>query len=378
MSYVTKDRQEILRQALDVLQKKTPITSIGPGSVVRSFAEVITKEHADFYSILEFNTAMGAITTARGRALELLGALYNVTRKPLGNAATIEQNSGTFYFYLDAPYHTDITIPAGTVVWADGDDYMGTQFAYVTTSPVLIAAGRTRAYAGLRAEFSDAVFTAGPGTLTRHNADTGGATVRATNPKPVSPVSGYETDDNFRARIIKGARTTAGGTLEAIRFAGLAVPGVRDVVLKDAAYGLGSVEALVVPEDRAMLATAMAGIAVAFRDTRPAGIRLRVREPEYTSLDITATVFLRPDTGVTPDGPARRAEIAATRFINRQLPGQSMVYNRLIQAMMESSDVITDVSIDEFRVSGVEVLRRNYTPESYQQLTPGRITVASN
>lgn len=377
MSYVTKEREIILRQALETLQANTPITSIGPGAVARAIAEVVTGELADFYSIMEFNTAMNVISTARGRALELMGVLYNVERKQLTDLATIDATSGAFYFYLDSPHSADIVIPTGTRVFTDTDTYVGEQFSYTTASPALLAAGRTRVYVTLRPAFTDSVFTSGANTLVRHNLDTGNVVLRCTNPKPIAPQVGYETDDNLRTRIIKAARVAAGGTSEAMRFAALSIVGVRDLVVRSTPYGLGSVEALVVPEDRATAGAVFTQVSQRLAGVKPAGIRLFMKQPNYVPVDVAATIILRQDANVDPDGPARRAEVGIARFLNRHLPSGTMVYNRLVQSIFDASDAVNDVVITSLNVNGSEILRRNYTPEPDEQLVSGTIRVAS-
>lgn len=377
MSYITREKEVILRQALQTLQEKTPITSIGPGSVARALAEVMSVEVADLYSVLTFNSQMSALSTARGRSLELFGALYNVTRKQLSEVAAIDQSTGTFYFYLEQPHNYTVTIPAGTSVYTSQGDVIGQQFSYVTTENAVIAPGRTRVYVGIRPAFEDSVMTTGANTITEHDADTGAVNVYCTNPKPITPQAGFESDENLRNRIIKAVRSTTGGTLEALRFTGLAVPGVRDVVMRSTPYGLGSVEAIVVAEDPNAAGAVAAETGRALERVHPVGVRLFIKEPTYTTVDITATVFLREDNNVVVGGPSRRAENAAIRYLNRLIPGGTMVYNQLVQAMFDSSDVINDVAITELRVAGAEILRRNFTPQPDEQLVPGTIRAAA-
>lgn len=377
--YQTKEKTEILRHALQKLQKKTPITSIGPGSVARGLAEVVINEIGDFYSIMDYNTAMGVISTAQGRALDLMGELYSVQRKQLGQVATLEQTVGSFYFYLDEPHTSDIIIPQGTNVFTDADNYIGQEYSYATTTSVVLPAGRTRVFVAIAPEFTDSVFTAGANTITQHNANSPeGVHLRCTNPKTIAPQVGWESDENYRTRIIKAVRTTAGGTTEALRFAGLAVPGVREIKIRNTPYGLGSVEALVVPEQQSIAPEVLIQSNEELRKVRPAGVRLYVREPDYMPTDIYASIVLE-GRGFDTSAITRRAEVGIIRYINRLLPGRPLVYNQLIQAILDSSELIQDVSIQTLRVGSNEILRRNYRPEEDQQLIPGDIdvTVAS-
>lgn len=376
-SFANKNKSEILRLALQKLQKKTPITSIGPGSVARSIAELVVDEIGDLYAAMDFNTAMGLISTAQGRALDLIGALYSVERKRLGEVATIDQTIGAFYFYLDSAYAGAITIPQGTKVYTSQNNFIGQTYTYRTTESVTIQEGRTRAYAKIEPEFNDSIFTAGANTITNTNFEgPEGVTVRCTNPKPIAAQPGYESDDNYRARIRKAVRTSAGGTLEAVRFAGLSINGIRDVKMRDHAYGLGSVEAVMVLESQ-QFANAPGLCIEAMRKVKPAGVRLFARQPDYLATDITANVILKPESNASRSRVADRARIGVLRYLNTLLPGDTLVYSKLLQSMLDASEDIADVSISRLRTNGREILRQNYKPKTEEQIVPGNLKITA-
>jgi uncharacterized phage protein gp47/JayE len=376
MPFITKDRDVILRQALVKLAATTPLTAVGPGSIVRSLTEVLTRELGDLYAILDFNSAMAFVSTAQGRALDLLGSLYDMKRKTLTSIATIDQSLGVFYFYLDSPYGQDIVIPAGTQVSTAANDVLGAQFIYQTTDIGRIPTGRTRVFVSIRPAFTDSVFTAGTNTLIRHTYPSPvGTTVKCTNPKPIQAQAGYENDDAYRARLVKSVRTSAGGTTEALRFALLGVSGVRDVRIRDAAFGLGSFEAVVVPENNASAGSVLLNAVETLERLRPVGVQMFVKTPELRPIEIDATVVLRDVAGVDRAAVAKRVEIGVIRYINTLLAGDTLIYNQLIGAMLESVDLVQDVIVTGFRVNAVEQRRRNVTVEADEQIIPGAINI---
>ena len=77
-----KTKQEILDELLSRLERNTVITDINPGSVARTFAEVLTEQFYEFYSQLELNSTMSFVSTASGRYLDLVGALLDCNRLP--------------------------------------------------------------------------------------------------------------------------------------------------------------------------------------------------------------------------------------------------------------------------------------------------------
>jgi uncharacterized phage protein gp47/JayE len=229
-AYIKKSSSDILAQALRKVTSNTPITSVSPGSVARAITEAITTELGDLYDILDYNLNQNILSTATGSALDLFGSLYNVQRKTVNDLAAVDKSLGAFVFYTNNPAPFDIVIPAGTNVFTDSTTHIGQTFSYSTQGVTTILAGRTTAYAGLVPNFNDTVFTAGANTLILHDFQSpAGITVYCNNPKSISQLVSFETDDSYRARIIKSIRVATGGTLEAVRFAALGVAGVRDV-----------------------------------------------------------------------------------------------------------------------------------------------------
>jgi uncharacterized phage protein gp47/JayE len=375
-AFIAKQQTDILRNALAKLADTTPMTAVAPGSIIRALAEVITKELGDFYSILDYNTSMAFISSAQGRALDLIGSLYDTQRKTLSTVAAVDQSMGVFYFYLDSPYNADITIPLGTNVKTNDASFIGSQFTYVTTEQVRIPSGRTRVFVGIRPAATDSVFNAGVNTLTLHTfLSPVGTTVKCTNPKPVPAQVGFESDEAYRTRLVKSVRTSAGGTTEAMRFTALSIPGVRDVKVRSATFGLGSFEVVVTPESQVLGAGLIVAAATALEKVRPVGTRMFVKTPEYISVEVEAVATIRKVNNVDNGDVARRVEVGALRYLNTLLSGSTLIYNQLIQAMMESVDLVTDVTIRSFKINATEALRRNVTVEEDQQLIPGTITV---
>lgn len=375
---VRKQTSDILRQALQKLEKTTPITSTGAGSIARALAESVAIELGDLYDLLDFNMNQSVISTATGRSLDLLGDLYNLPRKTLTNLAAIDKSLGSFYFYMNAPYVDPIIIPAGTRIQTDNFSFIGQNFYYVTVGNTTIPAGQTRAYASITPAFAESTMTAAPGTLIIHNyIPPLGVSVFCTNPKTIQAQQGYEDDDSYRLRLSKGIRIASSGTLESIRFAGLAIPGVRDVRIRQAPYGLGSFEMIVIPEDQNNSDAVVSSVFAATNQVRPVGVKMFLRTPALIPVNITASIIVPTDPAASTSlDAASRSRIAVLRYLNSLLPGDTLIYNRLIQSMLDATDLIRDVNISSFNASGVEVLRRNYKPAADEHVVPGIINVS--
>lgn len=372
--YAKKTRAEILQEALFRLQRQTPITAISPGSIARAFTESITEQLGDMYDALEYNLAQSVISTASGRSLDLLGQLYGVKRRTLSDLAATDAKVGAFYFQLQTSYGEDITIPAGTKVFTGIDSFIGRQLSFEVATAVVIPAGRTRAWASIRPSFNDSSFSAAPNTLLFHNfLAPVGVTVTCTNPKAIAPQPGYETDDNLRLRIVKAVRVASSGTAEAVRFAGLNVNGVRDISIRQAPYGMGTFEVIMVAENPSDAVGVFATARAAMEGVRPVGVRMITKQPVYVSFDFGVSLVL--GSSFVEDNLTDMVRIAVLRYVNSLLPGKELVYNRLIQVVMDVSPAIKDVRVTRFAPRGVEAVRRNLNVKIDEQIIPGSIEV---
>jgi len=75
-----KSKEQILNDLDYRIRTLTDITNTNPGSVARTFLEVLTEEFYEFYTELELAVTMGFVSTATGRYLDLIGELLNCIR----------------------------------------------------------------------------------------------------------------------------------------------------------------------------------------------------------------------------------------------------------------------------------------------------------
>lgn len=75
-----KSRDEILQDLMARLSQSTDITNTSPGSVARTFLDVLTEEFYEYYRELELSVAMGFVSTSAGTYLELIGQLLDCPR----------------------------------------------------------------------------------------------------------------------------------------------------------------------------------------------------------------------------------------------------------------------------------------------------------
>jgi len=366
MIYGTKDKSEIVNGILNSLQKNAGITAVQPGSIARAFADAIGSEIADLYSSLSFSLRQGALSTASGRNLDLIGDLYNVPRKNISDAAAAQRQSFNIEFYIQKPYSVDIIIPKDTIVYTNVNNFSTKQYQFKLNGPVIIGAGTTRAFGLVIPGFNNDTFVAAIGSLTSHNAiNPPGVVIFCNNTKEVYAIVNSESDENYRRRIISGLKSKTTGTVESVRFAVLAIKGVRDVRLRESSYGVGSCDIIIVPEVSSELKAMPDLVYNAIISVKPVGVRFNIRIAEKLPIGISATITLGPNLSDTFVLAIRnQASLFVQRYLNSLTIGDTVSINEIQRQIMVSSDYIKYVNINSFNTNGKEILEKDFTPLS--------------
>lgn len=367
--YGVKSKSDILISVLNGLEKNAGITATYPGSIARAFAEAFSVEVSDLYEALKFSINQNNLSTASGRNLDLIGDLYGITRKSVTSVIAQERQSFNIEFFLDKVYSADVTIPKGTLVYTDVSAFMTRQYSFKLAEPVIISSGALKAYGRVEPNFTDNSYVAPVGSLTKHNFIAPAAViVFCNNPKEVYADANSESDNNYRRRIIAALKTKSAGTAESVRFAALAVKGVRDVRIREASYGIGSCDVIVVPEAAAALRPLPESILVAINSVKPVGIRFNVRIAERVSINLSATISLptgNSDTVV--NGVRRQAELFVRRYLNSLSIGDLVSISTIERQIKISSDLIRGVTINLFNANGSELPLEDYDLNSVRK-----------
>src|SRR5665213_706980 len=98
-----KDYGTLVQKSLQQLITRSPITNQTVGGIARSLIEVINLNVAEFYDILDINTAMGFVSTAEGYFLDLIGKLFNLPRFQ-ATTASAASTDRVQQFYVNTGY----------------------------------------------------------------------------------------------------------------------------------------------------------------------------------------------------------------------------------------------------------------------------------
>lgn len=376
----TKTKDEIIVRILNALEKNANITSTSPGSVARAFADAFGTEMFYLYEAFKEAVNQTNLSTATGRGLDLIGELYNVKRKSLSDQLVYERTTANIQFVLDKPYQSTIVVPKGTLVYNDVGSFSSAQYTYKVSENIVIQAGATKAYGIVEPNFQSNDYVASVGSLTRHNyISPPGLLVFCTNPKEVYPVINSESDENYRRRILSAIKVNTTGTLEAIRFAALSVNGVRDIRVREASYGLGSCEVIIVPEIPGKTGNIPTLVSQAIDSVRPLGIRMNTSMATGVPVNINATISLPYGTSNTlQTGIENQASIFVKRYLNSLTAGDTVSIQEIERQIKISSDLVRSVTITGATAAGVSINRKDYRPPNERQyIVSGTISINS-
>lgn len=376
----SRTKDEIVVRIINGLEKNANITATSPGSIARAFADAFGTEIFYLYESFKEAINQSNLSTASGRSLDLIGELYNVRRKTISDQLVYDRATANIEFYLDKPYTNDIIIPKGTIVYNDVTSYASVQYSYKLAGDVVILAGVSRAYGIVEPNFESNDYVASVGSLVKHNyISPPGVFVFCNNPKEVYPVLNAESDDNYRRRIIATVRINATGTSEALRFAALSIKGVKDVRIREASYGLGSCDVIVVPEVASNIKNLTASVASAIAPIRPIGIRFNVTIAEPIDYSIQATINLPYGTQTNlRTGVENQASVFVKRYLNSLTIGDTVSMQEIENRIKQSSDLVKGVTITSASANGINVNRKDFKPSSERQyIVAGNIGISS-
>lgn len=379
-AYGIKSRTEILQQIMNSLESSAGISAVYPGSIARAFADAIGSEISDLYEAFRFTVEQTDLSTASGRNLDVIGDLYGVPRKRVTDFVAQDRLSFNIEFFIQNPHSGDIVVPDGTLVFNDVTSFATKQYSFRVVGDIFLPAGSTKAYGKVTPNFDDNSYVAPRGSLVRHNFIAPSAvTVFVTNPKEIySNVTG-ESDENYRRRIIGSIKTRASGTLESVRFAALSVKGVRDVRVREASYGLGSCDVIVVPEVASQVKELPTLILSNILGVKPAGIRFNIRIAERVPINVSAVATVGRGTS---DGVAgaisRQAQLFVRRYLNSLTIGSTVSISEIERQIRNSSDLIRGVVINGFNANGRDLPFEDYTIEDVRHFpSTGNVSIST-
>lgn len=308
-----------------------PLTDLNVGSVVRTMLESVARELAATYQHLQKVYDSAYIDTAQGPSLDRVVALVGVSR------LAADHPIATLRFSRRPDSPGQITLPAGTAV----TDAKGNR--YLTAATITIEPNETSIDV---VAVGERVTTkvAAAGELNRLELAVAGVST-VSNPESARAIGAGETDDALRRRARGALHAAVRGTVDAMRFGLLSVPGVKAVDIVEMPNGIpGEVSVAVAyeqdtPEVRAEVQRRL-------DELRPAGVRIVRKDAVSLSVGVTVRLTLA-GTGVPASQLASvNAPIAAALkdYLGTLAPGSTARKSKL-QALALGDGRVHDAQV---------------------------------
>lgn len=330
---------ELVQDALSYLETNTDITNTGIGGITRSLIEIINRNVADYYDVLDINMAMSFLSTAEGYFLDLIGELFNM-RRTMASAASITSVDTIQRFYVTTGTLHDLIptdqIPSGTTV-SSGD---GT-IVYTVTADTAFSVSATEVFIPIQAENTGSRYNVGKDILT--STDLGVTGVYTTNIRPIVTGADTESDSNYRYRLSNATLAAEKANEIAVRLSALSVDGVADVVMKPYARGIGTYDIIVIPVEGVATASLVGSVQSAIDLVQAYGIKGTAVSPTIVPVDIEIKLVFTPDaTEYEKDVIRTDVKTAIEAYIANIPLGGTFVLNEMRQQIMDVSVKIKD------------------------------------
>jgi uncharacterized phage protein gp47/JayE len=305
----------------------TPLNDLNVGSVIRTMMETFARELAMTELNLDHVYKSAFLETATRNALDKVVALVGVSRLPAGHPVAKVQ------FKRKPQSSGQITIPAGTAV----TDSSGQR--YLTLASLVLEPNESQreVLAGGQGPGTKVVKA---GALNRLEILIAGIS-EVTNPQPARQPSAPESDEDLRIRSKGALHSVVRGTLDALKFGILSVPGVKNVSFKEFPNGVaGEVQVEVAynedtPEARAEVSRRI-------RELKPAGIRIVTHDAAKKIIEVKLELTLAgagvPDSELAQISSSIEEKV--TNYLSDIPPGGTARQAKMSALVLEDNRVV--------------------------------------
>ncbi len=339
---VRPTQDELFERIKLALQSSAGITQFHESSVAGLFARVMASVLNEVYDVLEQLERDHSISTAEGLALDRIGQMFGVLRRPARRASTFGAAQPVKFTNTST---SPVTVPAGTLVWSSR--FPGRR--YTTVENITVPAGG-EAYVHVIAEGYGSFYNAGVGEIDAHN---GPSQALVTNVAPLANASDEESDDDYRARILQAFGRRYFGSAAAITAALEEIDGVASVRLLPLHRGAGTLDVVVTPVTLPIEPDLMADIERVLAEEVVPGIDWRLYIPDPVPVDVV--VKLRLQSG-WDEAVAASANAVIRAYIDSLQPGTELIVNEILNRVMDISSDVIDAAVEVY-VDGVRVAR---------------------
>jgi len=350
MPLFARSYQELMADSLEDLANNTNITKLSAGGIARALLEAMNTRLAEAYEIFDLNMARAFVSSAPGQFLELIGTLLGVEREP-SFAANADADTQVIKFYVNTGTFgalnggNDITLLQGTVISTLASNG---GILYKTTETVTLNVADTDQWVGAIAVQPGEDANVGTSVLVYHDftnyTDSDNSTLLVTNVHQIANGKNFESDANYRYRIVNKALEAEAANNTAIRLAVLSTPGVADAVLLPRYRGIGTVGVIIQSVLPTVSDSLIDAVTANVFKVQALGDLTFIRKPFETGVTMKVTVHY--DQQLTEEELQEienLLEDAIIEYINELDIGEDFFINRLAADLFAVSDHIANL-----------------------------------
>jgi uncharacterized phage protein gp47/JayE len=350
MPLFARNYQELMTDSLEDLAGNTSLTKMSPGGIARALLEATNKRLSETYEVFDVGIARAFVSSAPGQFLELLGVLLGVERDASVAAHTDEDTqvikvyveSGTFG---DINGSQDIAFSQGTILSTETGNG---GVLYRTTEEVTLGAAQASAWIGAEAIITGTESNVGTNSLIYHNftnyTDTLNNTLLVNNVHQIANGKDFESDDNYRFRIVNRVFEVEAANRTAIRLAVLSTPGIADAIMIPRYRGIGTLGVILQSTLPTVSQTLINNVEANVEKVQALGDLAYIRGPLETGVTMNVTVHysdrLPEDELLDIEDGIRDAII---EHVNDLDIGDPLLINRLASEIFSVSEYVANL-----------------------------------
>ena len=319
----------LARDFRDKLTRRTGITDFDADSKIDTLISVFVDQV--LASRNDANSAFYAnqISTANGNQLDQIGQDMGLPRFAETFAYTEKRDQNVSFYvgsgtFGDINSGLDIVIPAGTEIFSnENENDLGTSIRYKTVNETTLHAGRSVAFAEVRAEHSGNNSNIGGGMLINHTFTdyAAGNGLQVVNFYSILNGRPRENDRNYRFRLSRRYDTLVSSNNAKLHLESLRVPGVLDTKIINGYFGVGTVGVVIVGPENQSNNTTVRGVQARLENIQGPGAIFRAVPATSVMIDVEMQVST---TRSLTTAQRRRLEVSIRRGMRNFLRSQGI------------------------------------------------------
>jgi|GEM_PF-1798436 len=179
------------------------------------------------------------------------------------------------------------------------------------------------------------------------------------------------SDDMYRYEISQVVPSMATANYTSLRLALLTIQGIKDIIGKEYSHGTGSFSFIIIPQYGFDEKEIRAKVQEAVEKVKGFGIRPHILFPVSVPVDITVKLLFHETTSEPQKAHIRlETEQKLKSYIGQHEMGKGIIYNDLVQEIMNTHEKIVDFEILKFYMNNEPVLLTNQSILEDERLTP--------